>query len=68
MARRSVSAGRTASLARARCPICGKPANPDMRPFCSRSCADADLMRWLDGAYRIPGAERPGLAGDDDES
>lgn len=37
-----------------RCPICGKPAKQDTRPFCSRRCADVDLSRWLGGAYRIP--------------
>lgn len=37
------------------CPICGKPAAEDYRPFCSRRCADLDLARWLRGDYRIPG-------------
>lgn len=37
------------------CPICGKPAEPDHRPFCSRRCADVDLGRWLGGHYRLPG-------------
>jgi len=36
------------------CPICGKPAVPRFRPFCSRRCADVDLGRWLTGQYRIP--------------
>lgn len=36
------------------CPICGKPAAPDYRPFCSRRCADVDLGRWLTESYRIP--------------
>lgn len=36
------------------CPICGKPATPDYRPFCSRRCADVDLGRWLTESYRIP--------------
>lgn len=38
------------------CPICGKPAAPDLVPFCSKRCADIDLHRWLSGAYAIPGA------------
>ena len=38
-------------------PICGKPATPDYRPFCSRRCADVDLARWLNGSYAIPAAE-----------
>lgn len=37
------------------CPICGKPAYPKYRPFCSRRCADLDLAHWLRGDYRIPG-------------
>jgi endogenous inhibitor of DNA gyrase (YacG/DUF329 family) len=24
-------------------------------PFCSPTCKLADLGRWLDGAYRVPG-------------
>ena len=41
-------------IASRRCPICGKPALAETRPFCSRRCADVDLSRWLGGAYRIP--------------
>jgi endogenous inhibitor of DNA gyrase (YacG/DUF329 family) len=37
----------------AKCPICGRPADPTYRPFCSRRCADVDLSRWLSGAYAI---------------
>jgi uncharacterized protein len=40
------------------CPICGKPQDPRLRPFCSRRCADVDLNRWLTGAYAIPAAEQ----------
>lgn len=36
------------------CPVCGKPAEPGTRPFCSRRCADIDLGRWLTEQYRIP--------------
>jgi endogenous inhibitor of DNA gyrase (YacG/DUF329 family) len=36
------------------CPICGKPAEPAFRPFCSARCADVDLNRWLSGLYAIP--------------
>ena len=39
------------------CPICGKPADPRVRPFCSRRCADVDLHRWLSGAYAVPAVE-----------
>jgi endogenous inhibitor of DNA gyrase (YacG/DUF329 family) len=37
------------------CAICGKPAVPAYRPFCSRRCADIDLQRWLSGRYVVPG-------------
>ncbi len=42
------------------CPVCGKPAEPAFKPFCSQRCRQVDLYRWLSGTYRIPGAERPG--------
>ena len=37
-----------------KCPICGKPAVVEFKPFCSKRCADVDLNRWLTGAYVIP--------------
>jgi endogenous inhibitor of DNA gyrase (YacG/DUF329 family) len=37
-----------------RCPICGRPASRDDRPFCSKRCADVDLHRWLGEGYRVP--------------
>jgi endogenous inhibitor of DNA gyrase (YacG/DUF329 family) len=40
--------------ARGKCPICGRPTDPGLRPFCSRRCADVDLARWLRGTYAIP--------------
>jgi endogenous inhibitor of DNA gyrase (YacG/DUF329 family) len=55
------------------CPICGKPADPRARPFCSRRCADVDLHRWLSGAYAVPAVEADddldegAGAGEDDE-
>ena len=42
---------------RKKCPICGKPAEDNIKPFCSRRCADVDLHRWLAGSYAIPGRE-----------
>ena len=39
--------------------MCNAPARRETRPFCSRRCADADLGRWLTGAYRVPTDERP---------
>ena len=38
-----------------RCPLCGKPAGAEHRPFCSRGCRDRDLLNWLGDAYRVPG-------------
>jgi endogenous inhibitor of DNA gyrase (YacG/DUF329 family) len=40
-----------------KCPICGRPAEADRRPFCSRRCADLDLQRWLAGRYAIPAVD-----------
>jgi uncharacterized protein len=40
------------------CPICGKPAEQQFRPFCSRRCADIDLHRWLTGVYSVPVVEK----------
>ena len=40
-----------------RCPICGRPAELDHSPFCSRRCADVDLQRWFSGAYAVPGGK-----------
>jgi len=39
------------------CPICGKPAQPRFRPFCSRRCANVDFNRWLRGVYAVPVVE-----------
>jgi len=40
-----------------KCVICGKPQAPDVKPFCSKRCADVDLNRWFSGKYAIPAAE-----------
>jgi hypothetical protein len=40
-----------------KCPICGKPASPGARPFCSTRCAQVDLGRWLNESYRVPVAD-----------
>jgi len=44
---------------RAACPLCGRPTVAAWRPFCSKTCADIDLGRWLGGAYAIPGPAAP---------
>jgi endogenous inhibitor of DNA gyrase (YacG/DUF329 family) len=41
----------------AACPICGKPVQPQYRPFCSKRCADVDLQRWFSGRYAVPAVE-----------
>jgi endogenous inhibitor of DNA gyrase (YacG/DUF329 family) len=54
--------------AMAPCPICGKPADPDDKPFCSKRCANVDLQRWLSGRYAIPVVEEDkGPGGSDEE-
>ena len=37
------------------CPLCGKPASAEHKPFCSRGCRDRDLLNWLGDNYRVPG-------------
>ncbi len=52
-----------------KCPICGKPPQPEYRPFCSRRCADVDLQRWLTGGYAVPAQEDergPGTESEED--
>ena len=39
------------------CPICSKPTQEEMRPFCSKRCADVDLARWFNGGYAVPSSE-----------
>lgn len=36
------------------CPICDRPVDPKVKPFCSKRCADVDLAKWLSGSYAIP--------------
>ena len=40
---------------RRKCPICGKPREPDHAPFCGPRCRDRDLVKWLDDGYALPG-------------
>jgi uncharacterized protein len=42
-----------------KCPICGKPQDEKLKPFCSKRCADIDLSRWLKGVYSVPAEEDP---------
>jgi uncharacterized protein len=50
------------------CPLCGKPADAKYKPFCSRTCANRDLLAWLGDGYRLPGpkAEPDGALADDE--
>lgn len=48
------------------CPVCGKPADRRLRPFCSRRCAAVDLGRWLTGQYRFPSASPAPESGGED--
>jgi uncharacterized protein len=45
--------------------LCGRPADPNHRPFCSQGCRDRDLLNWLGDVYRVPaepaGAHEEGL-------
>jgi uncharacterized protein len=42
-----------------KCPICGKPQDAKLKPFCSKRCADIDLSRWLKGVYSVAAEEDP---------
>ncbi|AWM87593.1 DNA gyrase inhibitor YacG [Microvirga sp. 17 mud 1-3] len=55
--KKSASKASAAKTSGGKCPICGKPTNPDFRPFCSKRCADVDLQRWFSGRYAIPAVE-----------
>lgn len=49
------------------CPLCGKPAVHEVRPFCSSLCQAKDLLTWAAEGYVLPG-DRPidGLSQPDD--
>lgn len=46
----------------ASCPLCGQPAQPASRPFCSPGCRDRDLLQWLGEGYRVAGAPADPMA------
>jgi len=50
------------------CPICGKPRDPELTPFCSTRCRDRDLLQWLDDGYALPGRPAPDPTREDDEN
>lgn len=41
------------------CPVCGKPMDVKLKPFCSKGCASLDLNRWLSEGYSIPAGDEP---------
>lgn len=53
-------------MSQPKCPICGRPAEPEVRPFCSKRCADVDLQRWLSNRYAIPAADDDSRPDDED--
>jgi endogenous inhibitor of DNA gyrase (YacG/DUF329 family) len=49
------------------CPICRNPVGDTSPwPFCSDRCRRADLARWLDGGWAIPGDPVPSEDEDQD--
>lgn len=43
-------------MSKAKCSVCAtREVVAAYRPFCSKRCADVDLLRWLKGGYAIPG-------------
>ena len=50
------------------CPVCRKPSAAEHAPFCSRTCKDRDLLRWLGEGYRIPGPAADPAGVDSEES
>lgn len=53
--------------ARWTCPTCSGAGVEEFRPFCSARCANRDLGQWLNGAYVLPGDERPGTPETDED-
>ena len=49
-----------------RCPLCGKPRDPEYKPFCGRGCRDRDLLTWFGEGYRVPVDQAPDGTADDD--
>lgn len=47
------------------CPICQKPSQQKVHPFCSARCARIDLGKWLGEKYAIPVTPAPD-AGDEE--
>ncbi len=59
--------GRTRTDPSARCPICGRPTEAVLRPFCSKRCRDQDLLNWFGGRYAVPAVETDEDGAEDDQ-
>lgn len=60
-------ANRVRAVPHATCPICGRPGEPRLRPFCSSRCRDQDLLNWLSGSYAVPAVETEENGAEDDQ-
>ena len=38
---------------KSKCPTCKKNSKDSFNPFCSKKCADLDLMKWLSDEHLI---------------
>ena len=38
---------------KSKCPTCKKNSKDPFTPFCSKKCAELDLMKWLTDEYQI---------------
>ena len=38
---------------KSKCPTCKKNSKDTFSPFCSKKCADLDLMKWLSDEHQI---------------
>jgi len=38
---------------KSRCPTCKKFAKEPFSPFCSKKCAELDLLKWLSDEHRV---------------
>jgi endogenous inhibitor of DNA gyrase (YacG/DUF329 family) len=38
---------------KSKCPTCKKKSKDPFSPFCSKKCAELDLMKWLNDEHEI---------------
>ena len=38
---------------KSKCPTCKKKSKEPFSPFCSKKCADLDLMKWLSDEQKL---------------